>query len=263
MSIRELIETRTRKQAALNEIVSEYILRYISKIYKSLDEKRTIHFQKVLLYISEWSDDRLIKFYDKFNRFVEKKNNGNYDLQKNLENVIALNVKIILMLTHETLSEYNSPDGHIFLYKCLRSVAKAYYNSPKYIHKEDKIQLALVSEIVELCFQKYIPTRELMDYQSDNVEYKTNQTTSETNSDDNKLKSVQQIIINKHDSEQGSSGSSSNSSNGKNDNSSKKEEPIINYLLRDEYYESDDDNNIQNEKNDIKQITLMKKPKRV
>ena len=65
MSIRELIEQRTVKQKELNDIVTEYIIRYIQKIYKSLDEKRTIHFQKVLLYISEWDNERLCKFYDK------------------------------------------------------------------------------------------------------------------------------------------------------------------------------------------------------
>lgn len=254
MTIRELIELRTRKQNALNEIVSEYICRYIQKIYKSLDEKRTIHFQKVLLYISEWSDDRLLKFYDKFNRFVSKKNDTSYDLQKNLENVISLNIKIMLVLTHEKTAEIKSPEGYIFLYRCLRSVAKAYYNSPKYIHEDEALQLTLVSEIVELCLQKYIPTRELMEYHSENTEYLYEETEYETDTDtvsnssnSSNTATIQKFVIDK----------TSNS-----ESLNKPEEPVLKYLLKDEYYESEDDN-IQNENDDVKQIMLMKKAKHI
>jgi hypothetical protein len=239
MSIRELIESRTKKQTALNKIVSEYICKYIEKIHKSLDEKRTIHFQKVLLYISEWDENRLLKFYNKFNRYLSKRNRD-YDLQNNLDTVISLNVKIMLALSHENDKEFKSPQGHVFLYKCLRSVAKAYYNTPKYRDKDVETQLALISQIVDLCLGRYIPTREIMGYYSDNTEY-----LSDTSSTDEEI-SVQKMTKQPEQPEP-----------------EPEQEPVLNYLLRDEYYESDDDNIQHEKKDDVKQITLLKKPKRV
>lgn len=259
MSIRELIEQRTDKQRELNDIVTEYIIRYIQKIYKSLDEKRTIHFQKVLLYISEWDNERLSKFYDKFNRFVSKKNDKKYDLQKNLESVIALNIKIMLSLSNEKKMETNIPSGSVFLYKCLRSTAKAYYNSPKYIREDTDVQKTLVSEIVELCLQKCIPTRELLDYYSGNTEYVYNEETEETEEQESESEKFQ-----KEESEELTPKLIVDKQTHETTQTQKTPEQELKYLLKDEYYESDDNNdNIHNEKNDVKQIMLAKKSKRI
>ena len=130
-NIRSLIEQKSNEEEQLKDILSEFLYKYINKIYKSLPDKRLKYFQQTLLYIPDWSESKQLKVYNKFLKYVEGKSIKDFDLSTKLETIISLNIKIMLVLSDDYKNDFITiPTPDDFLFRCIRYTAKAYYDSP-------------------------------------------------------------------------------------------------------------------------------------
>ena len=157
--IQDLIETKKNYQSKLVEALKKYYMKFIERLY----EKSLREFQEKLLKIPSWSDDKLDKEYNKFLKFIDDK----YDLDeeeftKILHIVYGLNIKIMTSICNNL--EVNAPKLKKFWYKCLKRVAKYYYEHPKVMlsesdFKKTKIQ---VEDGINNILQKFIPLKEII-----------------------------------------------------------------------------------------------------
>jgi|688.fasta_scaffold260193_1 hypothetical protein len=241
--IQDLIETKKNYQNNLIEVLKKYYMKFIERTYqKSLRE-----FQEKLFKIPNWSDEKLDKEYSKFLKFIHEK----YDLDEDeftkiLNIVYCLNIKIMTSICHNL--EVNSPKLKKFWYRCLKHIAKYYYEHPKVMllesdFKKTKIQ---VEESINNILQKFIPLNEIINATKNPPQDKYNF--------DNGL------------------GDTDNSSPIYNDSkpqlevtlASETESNDLKYLLSNEfdneYYVSDKEDNVKkgNEKSDEKHIKLPK-----
>jgi hypothetical protein len=157
--IQDLIETKKNYQSKLIEALKKYYMKFIERLY----EKSLREFQEKLFKIPNWSDEKLDKEYNKFLKFIDEK----YDLDeeeftKILHIVYGLNIKIMTSICNNL--EVNAPKLKKFWYKCLKRVAKYYYEHPKVMllesdFKKTKIQ---VEESINNILQKFIPLKEII-----------------------------------------------------------------------------------------------------
>jgi hypothetical protein len=157
--IQDLIETKKDYQSKLIEVLKKYYMKFIERLY----EKSLREFQEKLLKIPNWSDEKLDKEYSKFLKFI----NDKYDLDeeeftKILHIVYGLNIKIMTSICNSL--EVNAPKLKKFWYRCLKRVAKYYYEHPKIMllesdFKKSKIQ---VEESINNVLQKFIPLKEII-----------------------------------------------------------------------------------------------------
>jgi hypothetical protein len=157
--IKDLIETKKEYQQKLVEVLKKYYLKYIEKLF----EKSLREFQERLFKIPNWSDEKLEKEYGKFLKFISDKYElSEDDLTKTLHIVYGLNIKIMTSICNDI--EVNAPKLYKFWYKCLKRVAKYYYEHPKVMlsendFKKTKVQ---VEESINHTLHKYIPLKEII-----------------------------------------------------------------------------------------------------
>ena len=70
-NIRDLIEQKNRYEEKLTDVLTDFLYKYITKIYKTLPDKRLKTFQKTLLYIPEWNSTKQDKLYNKFVKYLK------------------------------------------------------------------------------------------------------------------------------------------------------------------------------------------------
>lgn len=157
--IQDLIETKKDYQKKLTEVFRKYYMRFIEKMY----EKSLREFQEKLFRIPDWSSDRIEKEYNKFLKFIEDKYDlSEDDFTKTLHIVYGLNIKIMTSICTDL--EVNAPKLIKFWYKCLKRVAKYYYEHPKVMlsdndFRKTKIQ---IEECINYTLQKFIPLKEII-----------------------------------------------------------------------------------------------------
>lgn len=157
--IQDLIETKKNYQSKLIEALKKYYMKFIERLY----EKSLREFQEKLFKIPNWSNEKLDKEYDKFLKFIDEKYDlGEEEFTKILHIVYGLNIKIMTSICNNV--EVNAPKLKKFWYKCLKRVAKYYYEHPKVMlsesdFKKTKIQ---VEESINNILQKFIPLKEII-----------------------------------------------------------------------------------------------------
>ena len=158
-SIHHFIKSKKEYQSKLTKILKKYLIRYISKSFdKSLRE-----FQKILLKIPDWSDDKLHKEFSKFTKFTESKFDLSADdLSKILSILIGLNIKIMATITDDI--EVKVPKFKDFWYKCLKKLAKYYYENPKVMLSDLEFEKThhYVDEVINSVILKYIPLKDIL-----------------------------------------------------------------------------------------------------
>lgn len=158
-SIHHFISSKKDYQSKLTKILRKYFVKYISKLFdKSLRE-----FQKVLLKIPDWSDEKLNKEFSKFIKFTESKFElSEEDLSKLLTILIGLNVKIMASITDDI--EVKIPKFKDFWYKCLKKIGKYYYENPKVMLSDLDFEktYGYIDEVVNHILLKYIPLQEIL-----------------------------------------------------------------------------------------------------
>jgi hypothetical protein len=244
--IQDLIETKKDYQSKLIEALKKYYMKFIERLY----EKSLREFQEKLLKIPSWSDEKIDKEYNKFLKFIYEK----YDLDEDeftkiLHIVYGLNIKIMTSICNNL--EVNAPKLKKFWYKCLKRVAKYYYEHPKVMlsendFKKTKIQ---VEEGINNILQKFIPLKEIINANKNPPQDKYNfdnglgdtDNSSPVYNDSNDSKNQLEVML-----------ESETESNG------------LKYLSSEEfdneYYVSDKEDNVKktNEKSEEKHIKLPK-----
>lgn len=254
-NIRDLIDKKHKEEDTLKSLLSDFLYKYINKIYKSLPDKRLKIFQKTLLYIPEWDESKQLKVYNKFTKYLKTKSFSNYDFEAMLENVISLNIKIILIFSDNYKNELVTiPEASEFLFRCIRYTAKAYYDCPIQIEDSISSQKVMIKEIVSWNIQKYIPLKKIFDYKSSDeftVSEQEKQNESSSSSDYSGNEADDEVDINKPKS--------------KNIEVEKQnDENEIKYLSENEineYYKTQDETE-SDELNNVRHITLKKKSKK-
>lgn len=244
-NIRDLIEQKNKLEDKFKTILTEFLYKYIIKIYKTLPDKRLKTFQKTLLYVPEWSESKREKVYEKFLGYLKNKSINDFDFEYILENIISLNIKIILIFSDNYKNEFVTiPEPSDFLFRCIKYTAKAYYDCPSQIEEPTSSQKLMIKEIIEWNIQKFIPLKKIFDYRDNSSDF----------GEDNEI--------------------SSESTNDSIESSSEKEEeePVTNLQVEkeeeikylpekeiNEYYQSEsDDDNVDN----IRHVTIKKKSKK-
>lgn len=158
-SIHHFIKSKKEYQSKLTKILKKYFVRYISKSFdKSLRE-----FQKILLKIPEWSDDKLNKEFSKFTKFIENRFDlSEEDLSKTLSILIGLNVKIMAPITYDI--EVKIPKFKDFWYKCIKKIGKYYYEHPKVMLSDLEFEKTYpyIEEAINSIILKYIPLQDIL-----------------------------------------------------------------------------------------------------
>lgn len=157
--VQNLIETKKSYQDKLTGILKKYYMKFIEKLY----ERSLREFQLKLIKIPSWSDEKIKKEYDKFLKFIKDKYDlSEDDLTKTLHILYGLNIKIMTSICVDV--EVNAPKLSKFWYKCLKRIAKYYYEHPKVMlsesdFKKTKIQII---EFVNYTLQKFLPLKEII-----------------------------------------------------------------------------------------------------
>jgi hypothetical protein len=146
----------------LIHVFSKYFIKLMN--FKRNSSESTKDFQSSLLKIPNWSDERKEKEYNNFLKYVSKKYQlDHYRLLKTFNQIFILYAKILLYLfQHSSTKDFqiNVPDLSAFWYKCLKYVAKYFYEHPKMTHT-NVIENHL-HHIIELLLQKYIPISQII-----------------------------------------------------------------------------------------------------
>lgn len=157
--IQDLIETKKDYQRKLTEVLKKYYIRFIEKLHDSSLRE----FQQKLLKIPDWSHEKLEKEYQKFLKYIEDKYElSEEDLTKTLHIVYGLNIKIMTSICTDL--EVNAPKLIKFWYKCLKRVAKYYYEHPKVMLSENDLKKTKIQieEAINYTLQKFIPLKEII-----------------------------------------------------------------------------------------------------
>lgn len=157
--IQDLIESRKNYQIKFVEILKKYYIKFIERLY----EKSLREFQEKLLKIPYWSHEKLDKEYTRFLKFTHEK----YDLQEEdlintLHIIYGLNIKIMTSICNNL--DINAPKLKDFLYKCLKRVAKYYYEHPKIMlsSSEFKSSKTQIEKSVKHVLQQFIPLKKII-----------------------------------------------------------------------------------------------------
>jgi hypothetical protein len=157
--IKDLIETKKEYQNKLIEVFKKYNMKFIEKLY----EKSLREFQEKLFKIPDWSSEKIEKEYQKFLKFIDDKYDlTEDDVTKTLHIVYGLNIKIMTSICKDL--EVMAPKLSKFWYKCLKSIAKYYYEHPKVMLSESDFKKTKIQ--IEACInhmlQKFIPLKEII-----------------------------------------------------------------------------------------------------
>jgi hypothetical protein len=166
ISIDKLVTTKKEYQYKLNQVLQKYFIKYMNKLYSELHSYKD--FQYELLKISEWSDNKIKKEYNKFLKFTDKKFDlSENELSKILDIIFGINLKIMTSLFNEI--ELNIPHFNIFWLKCLKRIGKYYYENPK--ESLSTPNTTILNESIDYMIQKYIPLKDIINSTHKELEY--------------------------------------------------------------------------------------------
>lgn len=242
-SILNFINSKKDYQSKLTKILRKYYVRFISRLYdKSLRE-----FQKDLLKIPDWSSEKISKEFSKFVNFSNDKFDlDKDDLTKLLTILIGLNIKIMSSITDDI--EINVPKFEQFWFKCLKRVAKYYYENPKVMLSDLEFETSLhtIDEAINYIIQKYIPLKQILNKKREPLDmynFDDDENENDTLEDKKEHQSTNNIEVTLE----------SNTAASENE---------LKYLsseeFENEYYKSDKENDKEVEKSEEKHIKIKK-----
>ena len=161
--IKKNIQLNENIKNELFKIISKYIYKYIKELYENESKKYT-RFQRKLLEIPRWSDDRISKNYKHFTRWAEKRYNiKEFEMQNILVNIIKLTTEIMLdkpsNYIDELLINYHFPNLAQIYYKSLKKIARIYYDDREAFNTVGTKDLhCLINNLVD----KYLPHQEML-----------------------------------------------------------------------------------------------------
>lgn len=158
-SIQQFINSKKEYQSKLTKILKKYFIKFLSNSF----DKSLRDFQKILLKIPEWSDEKLNKEFNKFIKFtVNRYDLSEEDLLKTLTMLIGLNVKIMATISDDI--EVKVPKFKDFWYKCLKKIGKYYYEHPRVMLSDVDFEKthSYMDEVINTIILKYIPLKEIL-----------------------------------------------------------------------------------------------------
>lgn len=171
MNTYSLRDKKFEYQKRLNDILKKYYLRLFKKIYNNMEKKSIKDFQKKILEIKTWDNDKINSQYKKFLKFILKKYSfSEEDVYRMLDVVFILNLKIMATLFGDV--EINVPEPKIFWYNCLKSTSKYIYENPKKIKHNLDIDINNeMHEIINNVIQKYIPLKDIIESKKESINF--------------------------------------------------------------------------------------------
>ena len=158
---RYLINKRNALENKLLDILLVYYIKYIKKIWKKNIDTNKIykHFQKDLLKITDWSGNKIDKEYTRFINWLEEHLSISEEYISNLSySIFTLNINITgPELDVET---FTYPSTKRIFYKCLKSVARFFYDNPKEFEKDSFKQV--LNSVVKTCLRNFIPLTDIL-----------------------------------------------------------------------------------------------------
>ena len=188
-----LVKSKEESEKIVTNTLQEYIGKYMRKVYKTIvdeDSKSSVRcfkeFQKVLLTMARWSDLKVTREYGKYVKWC--KNNGYIEelVQMQFDNIITLSSQIMLYKFNSNLT-YESFSLKVLFYKCLKRIARHYYELPKTVHKskESQSEKDILVSYIMTNINSFIPLDkifEIMQEEEENeMSYDFNKSISENN----------------------------------------------------------------------------------
>lgn len=171
MFVAKNIENKQRIESEFYEILSKYIYKYLNRVLKNEYEYHKAskiighlypNFQKKLLKISKWPEYKIDKEYSKFLKWCSRKyNKTENQLQIMLNDIIILTIQVMIhkpSLYVEKLLENAFPSMRDFYYKCLRRLARIFYEAPK---STKSITLSELKRQINTTINIFLPTKKI------------------------------------------------------------------------------------------------------
>jgi len=159
-SVKDMINIRNDYQNKFIQVLKKYFIKYIKSLY--MDSVK--NFQEKLLEIPYWSEDKTEVEYNKFIIYTELKFDLNEDeLSKIIEIIIGLNMKILNTIFYNI--NVHIPTLLTVWYKCLKKIAKFYYENPTMIKSQNYVeeQQEQMTKIITNIIQKFIPIKHIIE----------------------------------------------------------------------------------------------------
>ncbi len=168
----ENISIKKNLEEKLYEVLTKGLYKYIKRIYKKKKEEYENdilvykNFQKKLYKIAKWSNDTITTEYSNILSWCKR----HYDIDEQkmelmLKNIILLSTQIMInrskIYTENFLSTYEFPLMKTMYYKCLKKIARIFYENPKSIYD---ISLYTLKENLQPLFYNIIPIKKITDY---------------------------------------------------------------------------------------------------
>lgn len=171
MFVAKNIENKQRIESEFYEILSKYIYKYLNRVLKNEYEYHKAskiighlypNYQKKLLKISKWPEYKIDKEYSKFLKWCSRKyNKTENQLQIMLNDIIILTIQVMIhkpSLYVEKLLENSFPSMRDFYYKCLRRLARVFYEAPK---STKSITLSELKRQINTTINIFLPTKKI------------------------------------------------------------------------------------------------------
>ena len=171
MFVAKNIENKQRIESEFYEILSKYIYKYLNRVLKNEYEYHKAskiighlypNYQKKLLKISKWPEYKIDKEYSKFLKWCSRKyNKTENQLQIMLNDIIILTIQVMIhkpSLYVEKLLENSFPSMRDFYYKCLRRLARVFYEAPK---STKSITLSELKRQINTTVNIFLPTKKI------------------------------------------------------------------------------------------------------
>ena len=168
------ISIKKKLEEKLYDMLTKGLHKYIKRIYKKKKEEyenNTLvckNFQKKLYKIAKWSEKTVNTEFLHFVSWCKR----HYDIDKEemetmLKKIILLSTQVMInrsrIFTENFLSTYELPEIRDIYYKCLKKIARIFYENPKSIYEND-ISFETLKENIKSPFYNIIPIKKITDY---------------------------------------------------------------------------------------------------
>ena len=174
LMIDEKVSIKKNLEEKLYDMLTKGLHKYIKRIYKKKKEEYENNilvcknFQKKLYKIAKWSEKTVNTEFLHFVSWCKR----HYDIDKEemetmLKNIILLSTQVMInrsrIFTENFLSTYELPKIRDIYYKCLKKIARIFYENPKSIYEND-ISFETLKENIKSPFYNIIPIKKITDY---------------------------------------------------------------------------------------------------
>jgi hypothetical protein len=202
LMIDDKVSIKKNLEEKLYDMLTKGLHKYIKRIYKKKKEEYENdilvckNFQKKLYKIAKWSDKTINTEFLHFISWCKRHYNiDKEEMESMLKKTILLSTQIMInrsrIFTENFLSTYEFPKIRDIYYKCLKKIARIFYENPKSIYEND-ISFGTLKENIKSPFYNIIPIKKITDYlenkeesiimEKEIVEYNFNKNDSSSNS---------------------------------------------------------------------------------